>query len=375
MNNVVILGDPHIGKSTNIGKAGIGTNLNSRISDQLDLLDWTLDQAIIKDAGHIIITGDIFEDPKPHPSLITLFMSWLNKCRIHNIFVHIILGNHDFLRSGNELYSPLDIIIEANLDNISVYKNINTICIDTTAFTMVPFKDRKSLNSSSNAAALTIIKDSLIYELASIPITYRKILVGHLAIEGSIPIGDEIDDINNELFCPLDMFKGYDNIWMGHVHKPQVMSKSPFVSHIGSMDISNFGETDQKKHIVVFDCDSGIFSNIEIPTRPLKKICISVPKTVKKTTEYVIKELKKLGDIFSKSIVRIEVYLESSDLKSINKSDIEKFLISSGAFSIAGISESKKISIIKKDVNNVLDTKMDMTSAIKTYANAYIDEI
>ena len=239
---------------------------------------------------------------------------------------------------------------------------------------MVPFKDRKSLGSNSNAAALTIIKDSLIYELASIPVTYRKILVGHLAIEGSIPIGDEIDDINNELFCPLGMFKGYDNVWMGHVHKPQVMSRSPFISHIGSMDISNFGETDQKKHIVIFDCDSGEFSNLDIPTRPLKKISISVPKTEKNTTEYIIKELKKLNDVFDRAIVRVEVNLESFDLKSINKFDIEKFLVSKGAFSIAGISESKKISVIKKDINNILDTKMDMTLAIKTYATTYIDE-
>ncbi len=374
MNNIIILGDPHIGKSTNIGKAGIGTSLNSRIADQLDLLDWTLEQAINQEANHIIITGDVFDDPKPHPSLITLFMSWLNKCRIHNVFIHIILGNHDILRSGNELYSPLDIITEAELDNVSIYKNINTICIGTAAFTMVPFKDRKSLNSSSNSAALTIIQDSLIYELASIPVTYRKILVGHLAIEGSIPIGDEIDDINNELFCPINMFKGYDYVWMGHVHKPQVMAKNPFVSHIGSMDISNFGETDQKKHIIVYDCDSGLFRNMDIPTRPLKKISISVPKSVKKTTEYVIKELKRIDDVFDRAIVRVEVHLESSDLKSINKSNIEKFLISKGAFSVAGIFESKKVSVIKKDVNNVLDTKMDMTSAIKTYANVYVDE-
>ena len=374
MENVIILGDPHIGKGVSLGKIGVGLTLNSRIADQLNLLDWTLDQAIEKNVGNIIITGDVFDDTKPHSSLITLFMSWLNRCGVHDINVHIIIGNHDILRSGNAVYSPLDIITEAELSNVSVYKNINTIYCGTTAITLVPFKDRKSLNCSVNSDAVSIIRDSLIYELASIPVTYRKVLVGHLAIEGSIFVGDEIDDMNNELFCPIDMFNGYDCVWMGHVHKPQVMSRNPFVSHVGSMDISNFIETEQKKHIVVFCCDSGEFTEEYLPTRPLRRISIAVPKDVTNATEYVIEEVNKLGDVFSKSIVKVDVSLSSHDSKSINKSEIEKLLSSKGVFNVAGIAESKKISIIKRDNNNILDTKMDVISAIKTYSDAYIEE-
>ena len=40
MGKVILLGDPHLGKGTGIGKTGIGSNLNSRIADQLNLLDW-----------------------------------------------------------------------------------------------------------------------------------------------------------------------------------------------------------------------------------------------------------------------------------------------------------------------------------------------
>ena len=41
---------------------------------------------------------------------------------------------------------------------------------------------------------------------------------------------------------------------------------------------------------------------------------------------------------------------------------------------MTGISESKKISLVKKDTNNTIDTKMDVTSAIKTYAQTYVDD-
>lgn len=379
MTHAIILGDVHLGKGINIGKAGVGANLNSRIADQLNLLDWTLDQAHERAVEHIIITGDIFEEPKPHPALITLFLGWLKKCQAYQIQVHIILGNHDMLRSGMVFTSPLDIISEVELDDVTVYKGIDTIFIDCTAITLVPFRDRKSFSVSSNAEAIGLVRDSLTYELASIPATYKKILIGHLAIEGSIPVGDEIDDMTNELFCPLNMFEGYDYVWMGHVHKPQVMQNGSVhkahVAHIGSMDISNFGETDQKKYIIVLDCESADhdFETVYLPTRPLKKVSISVPKDTDDTTAYVLAELQKEED-FNRSIVRVEVSLAAPELKSVNKKEIERFLAERGTFNVTAITESKKAALIKKTTASAtIDTKMDVTSAIKTYAQTYVD--
>lgn len=363
----------HLGKGLNIGKAGIGSNLNSRIVDQLNLLDWTLDQAIECHADSIIITGDVFEDPKPHPALITLFISWLKKCQAYDVDVHVIMGNHDVLRSGNVMTSPLDIISEVELSNVSIYKDTNSILIGSVAFTLVPFRDRKAFGTSSSAEAISIIRDSLVYELAGLPMTYKKVLIGHLAIEGSIPIGDEIDDLTNELFCPLDMFVGYDCVWMGHVHKPQVMKKkNPYIAHIGSMDTSNFGETDHKKHIVIINCVTGSWTTSQLPTRPLKKVSITVPKDTENPTDYVLEELKKV-DSWDKSIVKVEVALAVPELKSISKSSIEKFLSTQGAYNVTSITESKKVGLVKKDANNTIDTKMDAPSAIKTYSETYID--
>jgi uncharacterized protein (DUF4415 family) len=47
--------------------------------------------------------------------------------------------------------------------------------------------------------------------------------------------------------------------------------------------------------------------------------------------------------------------------------------MSQGAFNVANISESKKLNLIKRDINNNIDTKMDVVSAIKTYAHTYVD--
>jgi hypothetical protein len=87
----------------------------------------------------------------------------------------------------------------------------------------------------------------------------------------------------------------------------------------------------------------------------------------------VLDELKKAG-IQDTAIVRVDVALTSPDLKSVNKSVIEKYLTGHGAFNVNAISESKKVNLIKKDNSNNLDSKMDVGVAIKTYAQTYIED-
>jgi DNA repair exonuclease SbcCD nuclease subunit len=373
MDSTLILGDPHLGRSLSLGRMGLGSALNSRIVDQLNLLDWTLEQAIENGIQHLIITGDVFEDPKPFPFLITLFISWLQKCHAHGIQVHIIAGNHDILRTGNFYTSPLDILSESDLPNVFVYKEMETVFIDQAAFTFIPFRDRKSFNVSSNAEALAILQDSLVYELATIPPSYRKILIGHLALEGAIPVGDEIDDLTNELHCPLQMFKGYDYVWMGHIHMPQVLQKSPLIAHIGSMDTSNFGETTHKKHLVLLDLETGQFQHLNLPTRPLKKMIVSVPKDTKDTTTFVINEIEQVKEELLQAIVRLEIHLTSPELLPTNRSELEKHLYTLGVSNVSAITESKKLSPIKKDGTTSIDTTMDVMAAVKMWATSQID--
>lgn len=370
---VLILGDVHLNKASLTGRIGIGSGLNSRVADQIELLEWTLERAHNLHVGHIVITGDVFEELKPPPYIITLFIGWVKKCQAFGISVHIVMGNHDTFRNGSVYTSTLDIITEADLEGVSVYKDVSTIFIGKSAWTFLPYRDRKSLFASSNVEGVSLLRDGLVYELAIIPATYHKVVVGHLALEGSIPIGDEIDELMNELFCPIDMFAGYDAVWMGHVHRPQVMQEHPHVAHIGSMDITTFGELGHKKHIVIFNCSDGTFHTEDLPTRPLQKLSITIPPGTEDTTAFVMQEIDKTG-IQDRSIVRVEIILASQELASVNKDVIDKYLLSHGASHINGISESKKISLIKKDDQNVIDTTMTLESAVKTFSQAHVEE-
>jgi len=375
MPATIILGDVHLGKGLSVGKTSVGSGLNSRVNDQLALLDWTLDQAIDNAAKRIIVTGDIFEDPKPHPTLIKLFVSWLKKCQAYSVDVLLIYGNHDILRSGQFSSSVLDIIAEAEIDNVYVYSSIDTVYCDGVCFTLLPFRDRRSFNLEKHDEAVEILRNKLVFEAADIPCEYKKVLIGHLAIDGSIYVGDEIDDASNEIFCPVSMFKDYDYVWMGHVHKPQVLSESgPRVAHIGSMDRSDVGESDHKKIIVLFDPDmAGHFKEIELPVRPLERITIKVPADTTDTTAFVLKAIQDEKINLKNGIVKLEVQLLAQDLHSVDRKSIEAFLQTEGVFHVAAFSETKKISLLKKK-DDSMSRVMNESLAIREWSKKFVEE-
>jgi DNA repair exonuclease SbcCD nuclease subunit len=133
------------------------------------------------------------------------------------------------------------------------------------------------------------------------------------------------------------------------------------------MDISNFGETDQTKYIVIFNSDTQEWFVKSLPTRTLKKITISIPKGTEDSTGYVINQLNQINN-WADATVKLEISLTDVSVSSVNKSVIEKILLDKGIFNIASFSEAKKISLVKKNENTAINTKMDVPAAINTFS-------
>jgi DNA repair exonuclease SbcCD nuclease subunit len=367
----LIVGDLHLRNDGNTHKTATGSN--SKLEDQAALLNWVMNKAVEFNCKDIITTGDVFEFPKPHFSVIEAYVSWIARCKDAGIHVHTIMGNHDMLRSGDQYASALDILDAAKISNSTVYRNITTIKLGKTNITMMPFKDRTSLNLNSNAEALSYLEAELLEHSKSKK--GKRVLIGHMAIEGSLYVGDEIDDLANEIFLTKESLKSFDYTWMGHIHNYQILHKKPHISHIGSLDLSNFGETDKSKFVVVYDEDLDSFSEHEIPTRPLVKLTIVIPTDVKDTTKYVLDEIAKRSNL-DRSIVRLDISLASQEMSSTNRAEIESNLYNSGVFSIAGFSESKKVALTKKsDKITKIDANMDVPSSIKAFADSKFEDV
>lgn len=370
----IIVPDPHLGRSQVLGKPGSGCAINSRLADQQYLLNWILQKAILLKVTVIIITGDLYHDPRPSPILIQFFMAWLKSCEKVGIQVHIIVGNHDIIRTGSNTVSALDIVPAVEMTHATVHKDVTTVNYDGVSFTFLPYRDRRMYDGSSPQEALSLLIKEFDGQLATMPNGNKKVLVGHLTLEGSLYVGDEIDDFLNEIICPLEIFKGYDYVWMGHIHNHQVLSpNAPYIAHIGSMDRSDFGksEVDNDKFIVSFDKNG--FDNLVLPTRPMRQINIDVSSD-KDTTDFIINFLhsfdqdKPLKD----AIVKIDVQLDGQETPSSDRDKIYKYIYQNlEAHYIYKFSESRTISVLTQNSNQVLfDNNMKVTSAIDAWSDS-----
>ena len=370
----LILGDIHLGRGASIGKSAELGHLNSRIQDQIDLLDWAFDKCQETKTKLIAITGDVYQDFRPHPAIIGIFMRWLKKCEHSGIQVHIAMGNHDILRSGQYIVSALDLVSELEMDYATVYKNFTRLELDDFTIVFVPFRDKRMYESKTKDESII----ALTAELAKVieePSSKTKVAIGHLAFEGSIPIGDEISDTMNELYVPPEMFEWFDFVWMGHIHHPQVIQHhNPYAAHIGSLDRSDFSksEVDNDKIAILLDSENkNKFIEIKLPTRALRPVKIDVPPG-KDSTEFVINELclmsKRLN--FKGAIVRVEIQLNGPDLENVDREKIESYILNNlEAYYVCGFGEMRCISAIQIDPEDVFDNTMEIDQSINKWAD------
>lgn len=369
-NKTIIVGDLHLGKGLSIGKPAADGGLNSRLSDQVRLLNWVLNFGICRHINRIIITGDVFDEIKPDSNLIVIFMEWLKQCEDYGIDVHIIVGNHDLKRIGNRYTSILNVVDSAGFNHVFIHNSFYTLHTDGVSFTFVPYRDKRALGCNTIEEAILKIGELLPFELGSIPIDSDRVLVGHLALSGSFWT-DEIDDVSNELMVPLQTFEGYDFTWMGHVHSPQIMKCEHHVEHIGSLDISDFGETNHKKNIIYYDPSmAGKFERIVIPTRPLRRIKIDIPKC-DSSTEFLLNHIHKMNNSvgFKDALVKIELKLLDPDAKDIDRSRIIEELTGFGIYHISYFSESRAIAVVPDDKKHISDSAISPKDAVKSWAD------
>lgn len=370
---VLILGDLHIGKNLSLGRPAEQNKLNSRIQDQIDLLNWSYEQCLKQDVKHIIITGDVYQDFRPYPAVIGIFMRWLKLCEHANIEVHIVMGNHDIIRSGQYVVSALDLVSELEFQSANVYKNVTRIELEDFTLVFIPFRDKRMYDVKTKEDAIA----KLVEEIATVTkddSDKPKIAIGHLALEGSISVGDEISDELNELYVPSEIFEWFDYVWMGHIHHPQVIQHhKPYAAHIGSLDRSDFSKTEIEHDKIAILLDSSANNNfieLELPTRSLRPLKIDVPPG-KDSTEFCINELCLLDKKASikDAIVRLEIQLNGPELDNVDREKVESYLKNNlEVHHICNFSESRTIVTLQMDVENTFDNTMQIGYTINKWA-------
>ena len=143
----------------------------------------------------------------------------------------------------------------------------------------------------------------------------------------------------------------------------------------GSMNLSDFGETDQKKYIAIIQSNkTEKVRYIELPNRRLHNIKIEITDTTTNIQQFIENKLSNINSL-SNSIVKLSILLPSTAAYSIDRVQIENFLYKEGVFHITKISEERQFYSIAKNTDEILDNTISELSAIKTYAELIEDQL
>ena len=252
---ILVCGDVHIGGSYALGKTDPNTQLNSRLLDFSDTFNTIIDNAVKENAKVVVLTGDVFEHRVPTSSQINTFSKCIIRAVKSGLKVIIVVGNHDQQRNVDT--STIDFLNHLEIPNVCVYQDLGVKTLQDEYgkdyhIILMPYRDRRMLNTATNSEAIEIIKTQLSDLIKGL--TGTKIVVGHFMLEKTIE-DDNPDSFSiNELVIPFNTFDEVDIALMGHIHKHEIMNKEkPVIIYTGSMDKVSFSEKEHQKVSIILD--------------------------------------------------------------------------------------------------------------------------
>ena len=358
----VILGDPHFGGGYSLGKIDSEKQLNSRLLDHAKTMNSVIDYCADNFIDTLIITGDVFEHRRPDSSQISIFSGLLARLSDLDIHTHIVVGNHDIIRSHNA--TTIDMLKKLKLSHVHVWSEIETVHIGNINFIFLPYRTRQMLQCITNNEAVGFISDRIRFEIKSINNDDPVVIVGHYAIKSAKAHGVLLDfNTVSEIVLPVEIFRGIDATIMGHIHQHQIISNDPFVTHVGSMERSDFGEVGEDKYFLVIDTEtektSYRFEKLNI--RDLYDIKIDQTKTTSDVMEKIEKDIISFsyGKNMIGSIVRVEILVNDMIISDINTRKIIKMLYDLGVYHCVGVHSSivSKRQLRSSEITERLNTK------------------
>lgn len=222
----------------------------------------------------LIVAGDIFNNPFPSTSSLSLYYNTLyelSKTALKHII--IIGGNHDSISTLNapkELLKILNISIIGgytnNIDDfiIKIEENNETklvVCAVPflrerdvrTSFSGNNYKERiKQISEGISNLYNEVAKKTSVFKDENIPI----IAMGHLFVNDISEMPDKekeifIGGLQQLSFKQLPQF--FDYFALGHIHKPYKIGGKENVRYSGSPIHLNFGEKNNKSQVVIVD--------------------------------------------------------------------------------------------------------------------------
>lgn len=247
------------------------------------VLNQVVDTAIRERVEVVLISGDVFDRPNPSEEAIKMYVSFLKELLDKNIKVIAISGNHD---SGIRLSAYKDILgkgyfVEGEFNSpmrkVSLNDEYGPVNFYLLPF-FTPFIVKSNLKLEKGLENYDLAMDEII-KRENIDTSQRNIILAHQFVAGfkfggseedfSYSNGDE-KNVAGVGIISLDKFQNFDYVALGHIHKPQKISRET-IRYSGSLLKYKTSEIDgPDKSVVIINLKEK--GNIEVKLDPIKPL-------------------------------------------------------------------------------------------------------
>ncbi len=212
----------------------------------------------------VICAGDVYDSSVTNADAIRLFNDAATTlCQSLGVTFLVIAGNHDSaarLSSCRELLKAAGMYVVGRLE-----RDVEPILLDNgkTAVYLLPFFGRdevialfpeKKEQVRSVEDAMMVVCDHI---RETMDPTRFNVVVSHAYIvSAELSESDRAARVGTASAVSKDVFKGFDYVALGHIHKPQVIDEH--IRYSGSPIKYSFGnEETQEKGVVIVDTETG----------------------------------------------------------------------------------------------------------------------
>lgn len=223
-------------------------------------------------ADAVIISGDIFDTSVASADAVKCWSELATSlCLDRKIPVIVCAGNHDGaarLSSCSDLLRSAGLYISGSLEDAFA----PVILGDTAVYSLPYFNpaDAAAVLGCKPTAA-TVMKAAAEKILSEADSSKCNILAAHCFAAGGSPAESDISaraaqSVGGADLVPLDAFKGFDYVALGHLHKAQTVSKDGTVIRYSGAPLPySFGEARYEKTVTMFDTVSREITEVPVP--------------------------------------------------------------------------------------------------------------
>lgn len=316
----------------------------SRAREHQHFLNWLIEQSQVQQIDAIIVAGDIFDTGTPPSYAREMYFDFIAKLHQTRCQLVVLAGNHDSVamlgESQNLLQQLSTRVISAVSDNIAeqvfVLGSLKTE--QQAVICAIPFIRARDVVKSyagqsadekqrSLQQAITGHYQRLFSEAQALAAAGKSgegrlpiIATGHLTTIGA-STSESVRDIyigTLEAF-PASEFPDADYIALGHIHRPQKVTKSEHIRYSGSPIALSFDEANTQKSIVIAEFKEGELSHVELTPVP----CFQPLTMVKTQLDSLSEDIAKAVNVMSTETATAQSENEHRDIPEKTWLDIE----------------------------------------------------